>query len=49
MNRFGVSVFRLLLRSVIVYTRLRFFVTNTPLSLEGKNTDKKTRKNKRVL
>ena len=29
MNRFGVSVFRLLLRSVIVCVRLRFFVTNT--------------------
>jgi len=39
MNRFGVSVFRLLLRSVIVYVRLRFFVTNT--CLLSKNTPKK--------
>ena len=39
MNRFGVSVFRLLLRSVIVCVRLRFFVTNT--CLLSKNTPKK--------
>ena len=44
MNRFGVSVFRLLLRSVIVHTRALF--CNEHLSLLSKNTPKKTR-NKR--
>ena len=42
MNRFGVSVFRLLLRSVIVCVRLRFFVTNTCVPPFKKYT-KKTR------
>ena len=41
MNRFGVSVFRLLLRSVIVCVRLRFFVTNTFVPPFKKNTPKK--------
>ena len=39
MNRFGVSVFRLLLRSVIVYVRALF--CNEHLSLLSKNTPKK--------